>query len=104
MNCILPQTKYETAAASVERLRAHATDVARRLHRAQNGEVFGKRRKVKPIEIDRLSRALDSACTCIELLTANGNYQLERAAAIDRVQLEIAATERARAAQEAARV
>lgn len=60
--------------AAVQVLRDHADSLARRL----------KNLPLRPMQRTRMETQLDTVCTCIELLTVNGNYAAERLAAIQR--------------------
>lgn len=77
--------KHDTGAAAVAALRVRATDLARKV---LAGEGFvASAKKARPIDRAQLSAMLDTTCTCIELLTVNGNYARERSEALARARL-----------------
>lgn len=69
--------KFSTSAEDIARLREFAASIALDLDRPDKMTSRGWKPK-RPIDQERLDRRLNAVCTCIELLTINGNYEAER--------------------------
>lgn len=75
-----PHPAYQEPEGDLAVLRDHADKLTLRLLKLnrERNEVGGWKRRGLASKLRKLDAQLDAVCTCIELLTVNGNFARER--------------------------